>query len=141
MPERPWRILLIEDSPADALLVAEALRPQAAAYDVVRIADGAAALEYVDRLHRGEAACPDLVMLDLNLPKHSGTEVLERLRAEPGCRDIPVIIFTTSDAAPDRAAASQLGAASFFRKPSDLDEFLKIGEIVSGVLNAGRPPL
>ena len=92
-------------------------------------------LTLIERIdHQESVPRPSLLLLDLNLPRRSGTEVLQRLRQSPTCGNIPVVILTSSDAPKDRESAEQLAADCYFRKPSDLNEFLKIREIVDGLL-------
>ena len=88
----------------------------------------------IGMLSRGLVA-PDIVLLDLNMPKRSGGEVLDRLRKDAG-RDIPVIILTSSDSPSDREEALRLGATRFIRKPTGLDEFLKIGATIKELVGA-----
>ena len=76
------------------------------------------------------ALCPDVLLLDLNLPKASGHQVLEKLRAQSKCIDTPVIVVTSSDAPQDREKAARLGAAYYFRKPTDFEEFMMLGAVI-----------
>lgn len=78
--------------------------------------------------------CPDLIILDLNLPARNGQEILEHLRRIEKCKDIPVIIVTSSDSARDRRVTRALGATDYFCKSSDYDEFLKLGLLVKKFL-------
>jgi chemotaxis family two-component system response regulator Rcp1 len=132
-------VLLIEDNFGDVLLVKEAL----ATYEIENrlhvLSDGQKALEFVQGMGQaGGARCPDIILLDLNLPKVDGEVVLAAIREHPGCTDTPVIIMTSSDSAADRRKAGSLGVKHYFRKPSDLDGFIKLGEIVRTVLKS-RP--
>jgi chemotaxis family two-component system response regulator Rcp1 len=128
-------ILLIEDNPADVFLVEEAIKAEDLSYCLTHAADGERAILLLRQLEDDESLpCPALVLLDLNLPRKSGDEVLERLRASERCKNIPVIVLTSSDSASDREKAQRLGANAYFRKPSDLDEFLKLGAVVKKIL-------
>lgn len=137
----PLRILLAEDNRADVLLVRESLETYGVAHELHLVRDGGEALDYV--AHMGTASgqpCPDLVLLDLNLPKADGTTVLGALRQRPECAQTPVIVISSSDAPKDRERIEALGIARYFRKPSDLDEFLKLGLVVSEVAKESGLP-
>ncbi len=134
-PEQP-HVLLVEDNKLDAFMVQEAFTEHQipAVLDVVE--DGDAALQFIDALDQDETApCPALVLLDLNLPRRSGTEVLAYLRGSKRCAGLKVVIVTSSDSSRDRAATQQLGASEYFLKPASYKEFLKLGEIVLNSLN------
>ena len=104
------------------------------------IEDGEAAMRFIDASDRNaEAPCPTLVLLDLNLPKRTGTEVLRYLRHSRKCAGAKVLIVSSSDAPKERAAVQSLGANGYFRKPSSYDEFLRIGEIVLKLLKDNPP--
>ena len=121
------QILLVEDSLADVELTLEALEEAKFANDVTVMRDGAEAVEYLHRrgVH-GDAVRPDLIILDLNLPRRSGHEVLADLKADPALRRIPVAILTTSSAESDVLASYDLGANCFLTKPVDVGQFLKV---------------
>ena len=126
----PVRILLAEDNPADVYLIQEALREHNVDHQLSLAQDG----EQVLKLLLDVETRPDLLLMDLNMPKRTGGEVLERLRKEPGCAALPVIVLTSSDSPMDRAEALRLGATLFLRKPSGLDEFLAIGASIKTLL-------
>jgi chemotaxis family two-component system response regulator Rcp1 len=121
------QILLVEDNLADVELTLEALEEAKFANDVHVIRDGAEALEYLKRGegHEGVAR-PDLIILDLNLPKRSGHEVLAELKTDASLRRIPVAVLTTSSAEADVIASYDLGANCFLTKPVDVGQFLKV---------------
>lgn len=123
---RPARLLLVEDSVADAKLVALALEESGSTTQVTRVEDGAAALELLDRVLAGEALRPDLVVLDLNLPRVGGLDVLRRIKSDPDLRTVPVVVFSTSRAEVDVAAAYACGASSYVVKPLDLHRFMEV---------------
>jgi CheY-like chemotaxis protein len=128
-------ILLIEDNPADVFLVEEAMKTEDISYRLTHAADGERAISLLRQLEDDKSLpCPSLLLLDLNLPRKSGDEVLERFRASERCKNVPVIILTSSDSATDREKARRLGANAYFRKPSDLDEFLRLGAVIKQVL-------
>jgi CheY-like chemotaxis protein len=128
-------ILLVEDNPADAVLVAEAFEEARFDCAITVVHDGEQAVAFLDALDADASQdCPDLILLDLNLPKVSGTAVLERLRASPRCAEIKVLIVSSSDAPADRQKAMTLGASDYFRKPSSLKEFMLLGAKVKSML-------
>jgi CheY-like chemotaxis protein len=116
------RILLVEDNQADALLIREALRQVDVQYPVDLVTDGEQALE---RLRDPEAPVPDLVLLDLNLPRVDGREVLTQVKADPRLRSIPVIVLTTSSAPPDIEFAYAQGANAYVRKPLGMERLVE----------------
>jgi CheY-like chemotaxis protein len=123
------RILVAEDNPADVYLLREAMSQRSEPVELIVVSDGEEALEFINRTGRYVAApIPDLFVLDLNLPKSDGSDVLKRIREKTEYADIPVVILTSSDSPRDRSLISSLGAESFLTKPSDLDEFLALGE-------------
>jgi CheY-like chemotaxis protein len=129
------RLLLIEDNPADSNLVEEALTEAQLDYNLDLFDDGSSALEFIAALDADPSgAGPELILLDLNLPKVSGEEVLKRIRSSPKCRSAKVIIISSSDAPADRERAMNLGATDYFRKPSSLDQFMELGERVRSLL-------
>lgn len=115
----PVHLMLVEDNPGDVDLVLEVLNESALAPRVTVAVDGADAL---DRL-RAPGDLPDLMILDLNLPKKDGRGVLRELKADPRLRHIPVVVLSSSEADRDLADAYQLQASCFVTKPADLDEF------------------
>lgn len=124
----------MEDNPADVGLVQEALYEHQVRYNLTVLSDGERALELIDRLDREKMDCPDLVLLDLKLPKKGGFEVLERMRTSVQCARVPVVILTSSNAQEDRALAAKLGVTKYIRKPDRLDDFLKIGGVLKAIL-------
>lgn len=133
--------MIVEDSKTDVFLIREAIGKCKidAHIDVLR--DGQAATEYFDAADADERApCPDLVLLDLNLPKASGAEVLKHLRAGRRCRHATVVIVSSSDAPSDRGAVESSAVAAYFKKPSVYAEFMQLGPIVKDLLAAGRGP-
>ena len=140
MPESPIDILLIEDAEPDVFLVREALRQSGIAFNLNVLDDGEKAIDFIDRLDRSESAvCPNLVLLDLNLPKRTGDQILEHIRKSERCRHVPVVIVTSSDSPKDKRQTNELGATGYFRKPSRLDEFMKLGNLVRGLLDQPAP--
>ncbi len=137
VPERKPLILLAEDNPADALLVRKALEEHGVNGEILVIADGERAIEFIEALDaHPSGACPDLAIIDLNLPKRSGRDVLERMRRSERCRHVPVVILSSSDAQRDRSDAARFGASQYIPKPSRLEEFLSLGAIFKAALTA-----
>ena len=135
-------ILLVEDNPGDARLVMEALSHHAAAGQVRHVADGAEALAFLRRegAHH-QAPRPALILLDLNLPRCSGREVLAVIKADTALRRIPVVVLTTSQAEDDVLAAYNLHANCYVPKPPDLEGYLQaIGRIEEFWLRTARLP-
>ena len=129
------KVLLAEDNRGDVLLVQEALASHGIPHELFIVRDGGEALAFI--AHMGEpggAPCPDLLLLDLNLPKVDGPAVLTEFRKHELCAHTPVIVISSSDALKDRERMTLLGVGLYFRKPSDLDEFLKLGSIVRQVM-------
>jgi len=123
-------ILLVEDNPDDEILTVHALTMSGICNEIVVAHDGVEALEYLfgEGAYAGRDVTqqPAVVLLDLNMPKLSGLEVLERLRADPRTRRLPVVILTTSREEQDLAASYDLGANSFVRKPVDFEQFAEV---------------
>ena len=121
-------ILLVEDNPADVRLTEEALKEAANALTRLHVAsDGAEALDFLHR--RGEYAAaprPDLMLLDLNLPRIDGRQVLAEVKADPDLRRIPVVVLTTSPSEDDILHAYDQHVNSYIRKPVDLDQFFDV---------------
>lgn len=116
-------VLLVEDNPADVRLTEEALKGVLAGSKLTVAHDGIEAYAVLlDRLSRS-AALPDIVLLDLNLPRMDGREVLEHVKGHEALRQIPVVVMTTSRAAEDVMRSYALGANAFIHKSADLDEF------------------
>jgi CheY-like chemotaxis protein len=124
------RILLVEDNPADVYLIREAILDHARINDLqfLVVTDGEQAIDFVLRRNSfAGAARPDLIVLDLNLPKSDGVDVLRCIRERSDLLDVPVVVLTSSDSAADRSATERLGANNFITKPADLDAFMAIG--------------
>ena len=129
------QILVIEDSKADAILIREAIETAAIDADLHFVQDGQKATQFFDAADADpNAPCPDLVLLDLNLPRKSGTEVLAHMRRSQACRDALVVVVSSSETPRDREAVNALGADGYFRKPSEYSEFLKLGPVAKSLL-------
>lgn len=126
-------ILIVEDNKADVFLIQEAIAGAEIEAEMTVVQDGREATDIIDAADVDEkVASPDVVLLDLNLPKKSGFEVLQHLQASRRFKQARVVIVTSSDSAKDRAQAQALGAHAYFRKPSDFEEFMKLGKVVAG---------
>jgi CheY-like chemotaxis protein len=134
MRSRKPVILLVEDNPADAGLVREALEEHGVECDLILMSDGETAIEFVEYLDAGVVGCPELVILDLNLPRRTGQEVLAQIRSSTICANVPVVILSSSDGQRDRDNAARLGASEYLRKPSRLNEFIELGAIFKKML-------
>jgi len=99
------------------------------------IRDGAGAIKYIDEADEGLHPCPDLIILDLNLPKKSGQVVLQHVRAGINCKNTRVVILTSSNSQKDKDAVADYDPAMYIRKPSDLDEFLMLGAVFKRLLH------
>jgi len=120
----PVEILLVEDSPNDAELMMEALQEGALAVNVTIVEDGEEAIKYLRRQeHHGNASRPNLILLDLHLPRKNGHEVLEEIKQDAHLRLIPVVIMTSFDSEDAIQQAYDLHANCCVRKPVDLDQF------------------
>jgi chemotaxis family two-component system response regulator Rcp1 len=124
---RPIEILLVEDNPGDAELTAEALRNGKVYNQMDVVEDGEAALAFLRHEEQyADVPRPDVVLLDLNLPRKDGREVLAEIKADEELKQIPVIILTTSEAEEDILRAYNLAVNCYITKPVDLDQFIKV---------------
>jgi len=120
----PIQILLVEDSPSDQLLAREAFAEAALVNDLHVVADGVEAMAYLHRQGRyAEAPRPDLILLDLNLPRKDGCEVLAEIKASSSLKLIPVVVLTTSESSADISKAYELHANCYVTKPVDFGDF------------------
>jgi chemotaxis family two-component system response regulator Rcp1 len=127
----PIEILLVEDNPGDARLTREALRDAKVRNNLHVAADGVEALAFLRRQGKHTAVPkPDLILLDLNLPRKDGREVLEEIKQDDQLRHIPVVILTTSQAERDIAESYRLRANAYVTKPVDLEQFLKVVQAI-----------
>lgn len=131
---RPF-ILIVEDSRSDVLLIREALDSAQVEAVIQVVDDGDSATKFFDAADADPSvAVPKLILLDLNLPKKRGDEVLRYLRNSAKCRGVAVMVVSTSDSPRDRATVEPLGISGYFRKPSTYVEFMRLGPIVKTLL-------
>jgi two-component system, chemotaxis family, response regulator Rcp1 len=127
MNSRPIEILLVEDNPGDARLTLEAFKEGKVFNNLTVVGDGVEAMAYLRREGQyANSVQPDLILLDLNLPKKDGREVLDEIKSDERIRNIPVIVLTTSAAEEDIARAYSRHANCYITKPVDLDQFLHV---------------
>lgn len=130
---RPIEILMVEDNPGDVRLTREALKDGKVLNALHVVEDGVAALDFLHRRPPYENAVrPDLVLLDLNLPKLDGRQVLAAIKSDPVLKVIPVVVLTTSEAEEDILSAYQLAANCYVTKPVDLHQFNRIVQAIEG---------
>ena len=129
----PIEILLVEDSPGDVRLTREAFKDAKVHINLHVASDGAEAMAFLGREeHYVDSPRPDLILLDLNLPKKDGREVLGEIKESPTLKSIPVVILTTSASEEDILRSYRLHANCYITKPVDLDGFLKIVKSIDG---------
>ena len=128
-------ILLAEDNEGDVFLVRESLEEQHLGFDLRVIRDGGQAIAFIDEIDKNpEYPCPQLLLLDLHLPKYDGDAILTRLRQSERCAETPVIVLSSSGSPGDQASAKRHAALHYFLKPSSLREFMELGSVVKNVL-------
>lgn len=127
LPGRQIEVLLVEDDPGDVLMTKEAFEDYKLSNNLHVVNDGAEAMEFLRR--RGEhadAPRPDLVLLDLNLPRMDGREVLQAIKSDPELASIPVVVLTTSEAEEDVLRSYSLHANAYVTKPVDFERFIQV---------------
>jgi len=130
--------VVIEDNPADANLIREAFQEHAIRCELVMVPNGERAVEFIDRIDAAGLPGPGLIILDLNLPRVHGRDVLRHIRSSKCCELTPIIVLTSSRSHQDRNEALALGASQYLSKPLRLLEFLELGAIFKATLNT--PP-
>jgi len=131
MQTRPVELLLVEDSTGDVRLTIEALKEGRVINNLTVVKDGEDAIAFLRRQGQyAGAARPDLILLDLNLPRKSGLEVLAEIKEDPDLKQIPVVVLTTSQAEQDVLRTYQLHANCYIVKPVDLNQFMAVVQAI-----------
>jgi CheY-like chemotaxis protein len=131
-------LLVVEDNPTDVILLKESLAQNQVDCQITVLEDGEKAIEYLRDLD--SKGLPDLVILDLNLPKYDGMEVLRKYSSDPRMKDIPVAIFTSSKSNAERARAQTFGVREYIHKPMSYDDFMEVGKVFGRLLEESAPP-
>jgi CheY-like chemotaxis protein len=133
LEERPVNILLVEDNPGDVDLMLETLETSKFLIHMNAVSDGEQAMAYLRQVGRYvNAARPDLILLDLNLPIKDGRETLTEIKSDVNLKKIPVVILTTSSSEEDIIQAYELQASCYITKPVDLEQFVKVVNAIEG---------
>ena len=125
-----FSVLLVEDNDADAYLVREAFRENRILVDLHHVADGVAALEFLTARESGGRPRPDLILLDLNMPRMDGRQFLAEIKSRAGLATIPVVVLTTSDVERDLLASYRLGATGYIVKPVAMEQLVEIVKVL-----------
>jgi CheY-like chemotaxis protein len=137
---RRRQVLIVEDNRADVFLIRESVEGARLNVDLHVVHDGDKAIRFFEQADRDPAApLPDLIILDINLPRRSGREVVNRMRQSSRCGQALVVVVTSSDSERDREEMGKFGIDAYFRKPSEYAAFMKLGELVKQLL-ADRTP-
>ena len=136
---RAARILVIEDNASDVFLLERALNKQDLRFELVHLLSGGEALAFIRRQGaHADAATPDLILLDLNLSKYTGEDILSEIRNATHLGGVPVCVWSSSRSPRDEAVLKDLGIRQFITKPAGLDQFMDIGRILKDLLAAPR---
>jgi DNA-binding response OmpR family regulator len=134
---QPARILVIEDNTSDVFLLERAFRKQEMPFELVHLPTGGEALNFIRRQSPyADAAVPDLILVDLNLSKYTGEDILREIRCADHLGGIPVCVWSSSRSGRDEALLKSLGVTQFICKPSGLEQFLAIGKTIKDLLAA-----
>jgi DNA-binding response OmpR family regulator len=134
------RILVIEDNRSDVFLLNRALAKQGFKFELVHLLSGGEALAFIRRQGAyANAPIPNLILVDLNLTKYTGEDILREIRTATHLARVPVSVWSSSQSRRDEAALKGLGVVQFITKPSGLDEFMEIGKTVKDLLDTHRP--
>jgi DNA-binding response OmpR family regulator len=133
------RILVIEDNRSDVFLLDRALKQQDFRFELVHLLNGSEALPFIRRegAHT-DAAIPDLIVVDLNLARYTGEDILREIRSASHLSGVPVCVWSSSRSPRDEAAVKNLGVSRFITKPCGLDQFMEIGKILKDLLATAR---
>ncbi len=133
--QRKWRIFLAEDNPGDVFLVKRALDYYRIEYELSLAKNGEEAISLVQKAEEGELSV-DLMLVDLNLPRYDGGQIVVAARSSKTLGNTPIIVLTSSDSPHDRRRLCALGASMYFHKPADLSAFMEVGKLVREVIMA-----
>jgi two-component system, chemotaxis family, response regulator Rcp1 len=134
------RIVVIEDNASDVFLLDRALKKQNFPFEMVHLANGGLAMDFVRRQGSYSAApAPNLILMDLNLARYTGEEILREIRAAEYLDGVPVCVWSSSQSRRDESLLKELGIERFITKPSGLHQFLQIGSIIRDVLATSSP--
>ena len=137
---RAARILVIEDNDSDVFLLQRALKKQDFPFELTHLLDGGEALAFIRREGAyAKTPIPDLILMDLNLSKYTGEEILREIRAAQHLAGIPVCAWSSSQSWRDKSLLTELGVARFITKPSGLDQFMQIGATLKSMLATSTP--
>jgi len=137
----PCHILIAEDNKSDLFLIRQAIQKSGINAQIHIADDGEKTVKFIEQADADpDAPCPHLILLDINMPRYKGGDVLRRLRASARCKNALVLVVTSSDSQRDREEMGALGANAYFRKPSEFSEFMKLGELVREVLGKNETP-
>jgi chemotaxis family two-component system response regulator Rcp1 len=132
-------ILIVEDNPGDVFLIRRAIEAANVHADLRVVHDGEQAIRFFDEVDADAGMpCPALVILDINLPRKHGGEVLQHMRQSHKCCNAIVLVVSTSDSPRDREEMKKLGANDYFRKPSEYADFMKLGAVIQTLLNSSQ---
>jgi CheY-like chemotaxis protein len=129
--------MLVEDNPGDVFLIRRALDAEDLEYDILLARDGVEAICYVMEAAQGGREI-DLLLVDLNLPKRDGAEVLEQLRLQENLGKVPAIVLTSSNSPQDRQRCMRIGADRYFHEPSDLASFMELGRVAKDLIEGRK---
>ena len=133
---RTARILVIEDNASDVFLLNRALKKQDFPFELVHLLNGGDAFAFIRRqVAYAEAAIPDLILMDLNLSKYTGEDILREIRAAKHLAGVPVFVWSSSQSRRDKSLLKDLGVSQFITKPSGLDQFMEIGKTIKDLLS------
>lgn len=129
-------IVVVEDNPGDVLLIREALNESGLTHEIKVLNDGVEAIDYLTETVSGDGARPDLIILDLNMPRLDGAAVVDFVMGMPALSDTPVVVLSSSESPRDRKTAEAIQHGLYIVKPSDLNAFLDIGNRIRAFLEA-----
>jgi two-component system, chemotaxis family, response regulator Rcp1 len=133
------RILVIEDNASDVFLLDRALKKQNLRFELIHLISGREALAFIRRQGSySDAAAPNLILVDLNLSKYTGEDILREIRSAGHLGGVPVCVWSSSQSRRDEALLKDLGVTQFITKPSGLDQFMEIGKIIKDLLTGAR---